>query len=181
MDAQNDSLLTDLQRADEMEQTLFRHLRGDEAIPRQETGALRAAPGAGAEYMLKERIGAWALLAAVDAVQKGPDASGIFVTASRSAAEYLTESGPSAVKVFEAADVPVDSGRSEISGKLAAGVAGTLDRSCACRTGRRSGRQCDLAAGSNCRGPCGRCDTEGLPFPRTVARHAPARVFFPFR
>ena len=114
MDAQNDSLLTDLQRADEMEQTLFRHLRGDEAIPRQETGALRVAPGAGADYMIKERIRAWALLAAVDAVQKGPIASGIFVTASRSATEVITESGPGAVKIFEAADVPVDNGRSEI-------------------------------------------------------------------
>jgi hypothetical protein len=114
MDINNDSLVTDLQRADEMEQTLFRHLRGDEVIPSQETGALQVAPGEGADYMLKERIGAWALLAVADAVQRGPDASGIFVTASRSAAEYLTESGPAAVKVFEAAGVPVDSSRSEI-------------------------------------------------------------------
>ncbi|MGB5424732.1 MAG: hypothetical protein WBN03_21370 [Desulfobacterales bacterium] len=122
MDAQNDSLSTDLQRADEMEQTLFKHLRGDEAIPRQETGALLSSPGAGAEYMLKERIGAWALLEAVDAVQKSPDASGILVTANRSAADYLTESRPSAVKVFEAADVPVDSGQSEISEKWRRGL-----------------------------------------------------------
>ncbi|MGD1999670.1 MAG: hypothetical protein PVJ00_03820 [Desulfobacterales bacterium] len=114
MDVQNDSLATDLQRAAEMEQTLFRHLRGDEAIPRQETGAQTVAPGEGADYMLKERIGAWALLAVADAVQRGPDASGIFVTASRSVAEYLAESGPAAVKVFEAAGVPVDSSRSEI-------------------------------------------------------------------
>jgi hypothetical protein len=114
MDVQNDSLVADLQRADEMEAMLFRHLRGDEARPRQETDALRVAPGEGADYMLKERIGAWALLAAVDAVQKGPDASGIFVTASRPVVEYLAESGPAAVKVFEAAGVPVSSGRSEI-------------------------------------------------------------------
>ncbi len=114
MDAQNDSLLTDLRRADEMERTLFRHMRGDEAIPRQEIGALRAEPGTGADYMINERIGAWALLAAEDAVQKGPDASGIFITASRSVAEHLTASRPAAVKVFEAVDVPVDSGRPEI-------------------------------------------------------------------
>ena len=114
MDVQNDSLVTDLQRADEMEQTLFRHLRGDEAIPRQENGALRVAPGEGADYMLKERIGAWALLAVADAVQRGPEASGIFITASRSVVAYLTESGALAVKVLEAAGVPVDSGgRSE--------------------------------------------------------------------
>ena len=126
MDAQNDSLSTDLQRANEMEQALFKHLRGNEAIPRQETGVLRAAPGAGADYMIKERIGAWALLTAVDAVQRGPDASGILVTASRSVAEYLTESRLSAVKVFEAADVPVDSGRSEISEKWRRGLLGRL-------------------------------------------------------
>ena len=114
MDAQNDSLLTDLRRADEMEKSLFRHMRGDEAISRQETGALQAEPGTGADYMIKERIGAWALLAAVDAAQKGPDAAGIFVTASRSVAAHLTESGPAAVKVFEAVDVPVHSGRPEI-------------------------------------------------------------------
>ena len=113
MDVQNDSLVTDLQRAAEMEQTLFRHLRGDEAIPRQETGAQRVAPGEGADYMLKERIGAWALLAVADAVQRGPKASGIFVTASRSVVEYLTESGALAVKVLEAAGLPLDSGRSE--------------------------------------------------------------------
>lgn len=113
MDVQNDSLLTDLQRVNEMETTLFRHLRGDEAIPRQETGFLGVAPGAGADYMLKERIEAWALLAAVDAVQRGPDASGILVTASRSVAAYLTESGPAAVEVFGATGVPVDSGRPE--------------------------------------------------------------------
>jgi hypothetical protein len=63
--------------------------------------------------MLKERIGAWALLAVADSVQRGPEAAGIFVTASRSALECLTESGVLAVKVLEAADVPVDSGRSE--------------------------------------------------------------------
>jgi hypothetical protein len=114
MDVQNDSLVTDLQRADEMEQTLFRHLRGDEALPRQETGALRVAPGAGTDYMLKERIGAWALLAAADAVQRGPEASGIFVTTSRSATEVIIESGPGAVKVFEAAGMHVSSGQSEI-------------------------------------------------------------------
>ena len=113
MDVQNDSLVTDLQRAAEMEQTLFRHLRGDEALPRQETGALRVAPGEGADYMLKERIGAWSLLAVADAVQRGPKASGIFVTASRSVVEYLTESGALAVKVLEADGVPVDSGRPE--------------------------------------------------------------------
>jgi hypothetical protein len=114
MDAHNDSLLTDLQRADEMEQTLFRHLRGDEAIPRREIGALQAAPDEGADYMIEERIGAWVLLAAADALQKGPDASGIFVTTSRWVGGYLAESGPAAVKIFEAGDVPVDSGRSEI-------------------------------------------------------------------
>ena len=114
MDAQNDSVLTDLRQANEMEKSLFRHLRGDEAIPHLETGALRAEPGAGADYMINERIGAWALLAAEDAIQKGPDASGIFVTTSRSVAAYLTETRPAAVKVFEAADVPVDSGRPEI-------------------------------------------------------------------
>jgi hypothetical protein len=114
MDAQNDSLLTDLRRADEMEKSLFRHMRGDEAILRQETGTLQAEPGTGADYMIKERIGAWALLAALDAAQKGPDASGIFVTASRSVAAHLTESRPAAIKVFEATDVPVHTGRPEI-------------------------------------------------------------------
>lgn len=114
MDAQNDSLLSDLQRADEMEKSLFRRLRDDEAIPRVGNRDLRAEPGAGGDYMIDERSRAWAILAAEDAVQKGPDASGIFITASRSVAEYLTESKPAAVKVFEAADVPVDSGRPEI-------------------------------------------------------------------
>jgi hypothetical protein len=114
MDAQNDSLLTDLRRADEMERTLYRHMRGDEAVSRQATGALRTATGAGADYMIKERIGAWALLAAEDAIQKGPDAAGIFITASRPVVEHLTESRPAAVKVFEAVDVPVDRGRPEI-------------------------------------------------------------------
>ncbi len=114
MDVHNDSLTMDLQRTDAMEQMLFRQLSGEEAVAHLKTGALRIGLDAGTDYMLKERIAAWAALAAADAAQRGPDASGIFVTTSRSVVEHVTEPSPAAVKVFEAAGVPLKGGRSKV-------------------------------------------------------------------
>ncbi len=113
MDVQNDSLAVDLQRSAESEQSLFTLLRGEPAdvFP----GAAISSTGAaeGPDYMIEERVGAWALLAAADAGQRGPDASGIFVTASGSVLDCVAERQPMAVKIFEAAGVPVRGEESE--------------------------------------------------------------------
>ncbi|MFZ0612711.1 MAG: hypothetical protein WAM73_10765 [Desulfobacterales bacterium] len=114
MDVQNDSLETDLRRSAELERSLFAHLRGGETNLRPGTALGSVGGTGGADYMIEERVGAWALLAAADAGQRGPDAAGIFVTASGSVLDYVTERQPMAVKIFETAGVPVTSGESEV-------------------------------------------------------------------
>lgn len=113
MDVQNDSLAVDLQRSAESEQSLFALLRGEPADVSPGAAVLSTGAAEGPDYMIAERVGAWALLAAADAKQRDPDASGIFVTASGSVLEHVTERYPAAVKIFEAAGVPVSGRQSE--------------------------------------------------------------------
>ncbi|MGB8426684.1 MAG: hypothetical protein WCD88_12930 [Desulfobacterales bacterium] len=114
MDVQNDSLEIDLQRSAAAEQSLFTHLRGEAADSFPRTAAQSSGGADGPDYMIAERVGAWALLAATDAGQRGPDASGIFVTASASVLDYVSERQPMAVKIFAAAGVPVRGGESAV-------------------------------------------------------------------
>jgi hypothetical protein len=111
MDLQNDSLAAHLRQAEQMEQALFGHLRGEETVLGRETAVPSAISADSTDRLLPERYRAWALLAAAATRQAGSEASGIFVTANRAAAEMIAGLRAAPVDVFRAAGIPVTGAR----------------------------------------------------------------------
>ena len=59
------------------------------------------------DYMIQERIEAWALLMCRDTLQYRDEMSGLFVTSSRQAIDYLLDKTPEAENVFSIDTIPI--------------------------------------------------------------------------
>ena len=102
-DKQNDKIVQDMASFETARMDLIKSLRvEDESSPavtgyRDEfiTGNL-----ADSDHMIPERIKAWALLMCCDPLQRTDEMSGLFITCSRQAIDYLLEKTPEAENVF---------------------------------------------------------------------------------
>ncbi|KPJ76402.1 MAG: hypothetical protein AMJ54_11765 [Deltaproteobacteria bacterium SG8_13] len=91
LDEQADALDRDYAAVGARQQDMLAELQDDRPdSPTAETPAAARADGH-EQYMLAERMQAWAQLAAADAAQSGPDAPAVFVTASRQVLERLVD------------------------------------------------------------------------------------------
>ncbi|TES94313.1 MAG: hypothetical protein E3J94_00655 [Desulfobacteraceae bacterium] len=108
-DMQNLTLSQDLQAIEAMEQDFIKDLKGENQAPDEEIarGKTLEAHDPG-HYMTKERIQAWASL-----MQHDKQASGLFITSSRSVFEHLIDVTPEAEKVLSFDAVPVLDNRVE--------------------------------------------------------------------
>jgi len=69
------------------------------------------------DYMIQERIEAWALLMYYDLIQYREEMSGLFVTSSRQAIDYLLGKTPETENVFSINAIPMVENQVEKSGK----------------------------------------------------------------
>ena len=122
-DMQNLRLRQDLQAIEEMEQNFMKDLKGENQAPDEETarGKTLEAHDPG-HYMTKERIQAWSYL-----MQHDKQASGLFITSSRSVFEHLIDVTPEAEKVLSFDAVPVLDNRVEEIEKWQAGLMKNLE------------------------------------------------------
>jgi len=109
-DMQNDKIIRDMASFETARMDLIKNLKGENetspAVPgyRDEfkTGNL-----AYYDHMIPERIAAWALLLCCDPMQCGDEMSGLFVTNSRQAIDYLLEKTPETENVFSIDAIPI--------------------------------------------------------------------------
>ncbi|MDM8525524.1 hypothetical protein QUF80_19315 [Desulfococcaceae bacterium HSG8] len=101
-DMQNREINNDLASFEKMEQELMKNLKGEDlqsGIQHSDLGFPADDPG---NYMPEERLKAWGYLMGHDL-----EKSDIFVTASRSVFESLTDNAPDPLKILHTAPIPV--------------------------------------------------------------------------
>jgi len=109
-DMQNDKIIRDMASFETARMDLIKSLKGeDETSP--------VVPGYGDEFktgnladydhMIPERIAAWALLMCCDPMQCKDEVSGLFVTSSQQAIDYLLEKTPETEIVFSTDAIPI--------------------------------------------------------------------------
>jgi hypothetical protein len=107
LDRQQFEIADNMHVFETMEQDLLKRLKGEEEdVLKIGFGNDTAKAGVSnvdsGDYMIKERIEAWARLA-----QHDTERSGIFITTSRSAFEYLLDRSPGAEKVLDLNSIPL--------------------------------------------------------------------------
>ena len=124
-DMQNDKIIRDMASFETARMDLIKSLKGeDETSP--------VVPGYGDEFktgnladydhMIPERIVAWALLMCCDPMQCEDEMSGLFVTSSRQAIDYLLENTPEAENVFSIDAIPMMKNQTEETAKRQKGL-----------------------------------------------------------
>ena len=119
-DMQNDKIIRDMASFETARMDLIKSLKGeDETSP--------VVPGYGDEFktgnltdydhMIPERIEAWALLICYDLIQCRDEMSGLFVTSSRQAIDYLLEKTPETENVFSIDAIPMMNNQTEETAK----------------------------------------------------------------
>jgi len=109
-DMQNDKIDLDMASFETARMDLIKNLKGeDETSP--------VVPGYGDEFktgnladhdhMIPERLEAWALLMCCDPMQRRDEMSGLFVTSSRQAIDYLLEKTPETENLFSIDAIPM--------------------------------------------------------------------------
>ncbi len=108
-DLQNERLSRDLMDMDTMEENFMKDLKGeddnDQARTMVRTAIEKKDPGL---YMTMERMEAWASI-----LLKDPQDSGLFITTSRAALEFLMDIVPESQKVIRFDAVPMDADEDE--------------------------------------------------------------------
>lgn len=121
-DLQNNTLKQDLLSFEAMEQHLFDNLKGEnETAPLPTTAKDSLSIDDPGLYMPLERLKSWALLE-----QHDQEASGLYITTSRSILDELMERAPELVKVFHFDAVPVDANREDGMARWQDGLIETL-------------------------------------------------------
>jgi hypothetical protein len=113
MDLETESLVMDLRRHDQIQQKLFSELTGNAASAPQPTGPVATRAMDQLDYMIRERLMAWWLLADGVAEQAAKNLSGIFVTASRSVVDHIIDLATDAVRIFSVEGIPGSGNRSQ--------------------------------------------------------------------
>jgi len=124
-DMQNDKIVRDMASFETARMDFIKSLNGEgETSP--------VVPGYGDEFktgnladydhMIPERIAAWALLMCCDPMQCGDEVSGLFVTSSRQAIDYLLEKTPETENVFSIDTIPMVENQVEKTAKWLKGL-----------------------------------------------------------
>lgn len=88
---------------EKMEQNLFENLKGENEFAQTTAGINRLIAGDPGDYMIKDRIKAWSLI-----MQYDHDISGLFITNSRTAFDYLADKTPEAKIIYKFKSIPAD-------------------------------------------------------------------------
>jgi len=108
LDVQNFSIFREIRQFEEMEQDLFKNLKGeieDSHVRSLGNNALMTDdPGA---CMAPERMAAWARLMLSDQMENSDTISGLYITSSRTVFEYLTDNVPGVQMALDFDSIPV--------------------------------------------------------------------------
>ena len=129
LDAENWRINQDLVSLEKMERDLHNGLRGEDGDSQVKSpGEMALNISDSGDYMIKERIQAWARLFLHDQSQLGAEASGVFITNSRSVLEYLIDVSTGAETILSLDAVPVQKNTTEHVQKWQDGLMETLVR-----------------------------------------------------
>ena len=129
LDAENWGIDQDLVSLEKMERDLLNGLRGEGGDSQVKSpGEMALNISDSGDYMTKERIQAWARLFLHDQSQLGAEASGVFITNSRSVLEYLIDVSTGAETILSLDAVTVQKNTTEHVQKWQDGLMETLVR-----------------------------------------------------
>ena len=109
-DIQNDKIDLDMASFETARKDLINNLKGEGKTSTLVPGygdEFKAGNLADYDYMIPERLEAWALLMCCDPMQYREETSGLFVTSSRQAIDYLLEKTPETENVFSIDAIPM--------------------------------------------------------------------------
>ncbi|MBW2568558.1 MAG: hypothetical protein JRE47_04130 [Deltaproteobacteria bacterium] len=102
-DMQNWEINHELDMIEDMEKNLIDSLKGETSVLLNNTGKHASTTDDPGDYMTKDRIKAWSLI-----MQHDHDISGMFITNSKSAFNYLVDKTPEAKIIYKCNSIPVD-------------------------------------------------------------------------
>ncbi|RZB34383.1 MAG: hypothetical protein SRB1_00151 [Desulfobacteraceae bacterium Eth-SRB1] len=102
-DMQNWEINQGVLNVEKMEQNLFENLKGENEFAQTAAGTNRLIADDPGDYMTKDRIKAWSLI-----MQYDHDISGLFITNSRTAFDYLADKTPEAKIIYKFKLIPAD-------------------------------------------------------------------------
>ena len=102
-DMQNREISQGFLDVEEMERNLFENLKAENELSHITTGENRFAADDPGDYMTADRIKAWSLI-----MQYDHDISGLFITNSRTAFDYLVDKTPEAKIIYKFKSIPAD-------------------------------------------------------------------------
>ena len=109
-DMQNDKIVRDMASFETAQKDLIKSLKGEDEISPVVPGyqdKFKTGNLADYDHMIPERIAAWALLMWCDPIQCRNEMSGLFVTSSRQAIDYLLDKTPETENVFSIDAMPM--------------------------------------------------------------------------
>ncbi|MCP4366962.1 MAG: hypothetical protein GY797_02435 [Deltaproteobacteria bacterium] len=109
-DIQNDIIIQDMASFETARMDLIKSLRAEDEVSPGVTGyqdEFTTGNLADSDHMITERIEAWTLLMCCDPMHRTGEMSGLFVTKSRQAIDYLLEKTPEAENVFSIDAIPM--------------------------------------------------------------------------
>jgi len=119
-DMQNDKIIQDIASFETARMDLIKSLKGEDETSPLVPGykdEFKSVNLADYDYMIQERIEAWAMLMCCDLMQDREEMSGLFVTSSRQAIDYLLEKTPETENVFSINAIPMVENQVEKSAK----------------------------------------------------------------
>ncbi len=122
-DMQNDKINLDMASFETARKALIKNLKGEvETSPLVPDYGDEFRSGNFVDYMIPERIEAWALLMCYDPMQYREKMSGLFVTSSRQAIDYLLDKAPETEKLALYDTIPVAENQVEETAKWSNGL-----------------------------------------------------------
>jgi len=109
-DMQNDKIVQDIASFESARKDLIKNLKGEDwtsPLVHSNEDEFKAINLTDYDYMVQNRIEAWALLMSCDLMQDREEMSGLFVTSSRQALDYLLEKTPEIENVFSINTIPM--------------------------------------------------------------------------
>jgi len=119
-DIQSDKIFQDMVSFETARMDLIKSLKGEDETSPLVPGykdEFKSVNLADYDYMIQERIEAWTLLMCYDPMQYREEMSGLFVTSSRQAIDYLLEKTPEIENVFSIDAIPIVENQVEKSAK----------------------------------------------------------------
>lgn len=103
LDMQNWEINNGLLMIENMEKNLIENLKGESSVLLNNTEKLTSTTDDPGDYMTKDRIKAWSLI-----MQHDHDISGLFITNSETAFNYIVDKTPEAKNIYKFKSIPTD-------------------------------------------------------------------------